>query len=632
MAKTSLTFPFNNAYPWINNIANPTGDAGTSGWATYADTAAVSPVDGTGGSPTVTFAASTSTILRGSASLQLSKPASNCQGQGVSYDFLIDNADKAKPISISFDYNFTGTASSGAVGSNSDVMIYVYDITNAVLIPVSPAVLTVSGTTNAVFKGTFQTAINSTSYRLIAHIVTTSATAWNFTFDNVVVGPQPVALGVPVTDWVDYNLVVGAVTTPPTEGTGVVKSARWRRVGDSIEIRYNYNQTGAGVSGSGIYLFPLPNNLQIDITKVTPTTGTVGVFGTMVGSGHMGEGDVTAAMKPVMVVPYSASALRISTDMNGVATQPWGSGQSNSYADPILNYSFEARVPVVGWSSNVQMSQDTDTRVVAARYTSNTNQSVAGGTILNFDIKDYDTHGAVTTGASWKYTAQVSGYYRVTGNIYYGSSSGGSIDLYKNGSFLTRITEKGAVVGQINGSTSISLNAGDYMDLRSSAAATTLTLGSAYNYMNIERISGPSAIAATESINARYFASVTALSGSLATINWTTKDFDSHLGMSSGTYIVPTSGKYQVQSSLAVAGTFALNNAVNMQLQKNGTAVSEDNAIAGGATTSMNVNCSDIINCLAGDTIRVQVSSSATTPTIAASNSKNFFSIARVGN
>ena len=39
----------------INYILNPDAEAGTTGWATYADTAAATPVDGTGGSPTVTF-------------------------------------------------------------------------------------------------------------------------------------------------------------------------------------------------------------------------------------------------------------------------------------------------------------------------------------------------------------------------------------------------------------------------------------------------------------------------------------------------------------------------------------------------------------------------------------------------
>jgi len=55
------------------------------------------------------------------------------------------------------------------------------------------------------------------------------------------------------------------------------------------------------------------------------------------------------------------------------------------------------------------------TETVAARYTSTSTASIpSAGLVLNFDTKDFDTHGAVTTGAAWKFTAPVAGKYRVT--------------------------------------------------------------------------------------------------------------------------------------------------------------------------------------------------------------------------
>lgn len=171
----------------------------------------------------------------------------------------------------------------------------------------------------------------------------------------------------PSTDWAAYTLVVGAVTTAPTEGSGVVKSALWRRNGDSIEIRYNYSHTGAGSSGSGIYKFPMPvvsgNQVVIDTTKITASATTLGVFGTACGTGHMGEADTSAGMKPVTVVPYDTTNLRLSTDVSGTVTQPWGSAQTNSYADPTLMYSFEARVPIVGWSANDTLRTSDGTKI-----------------------------------------------------------------------------------------------------------------------------------------------------------------------------------------------------------------------------------------------------------------------------
>jgi hypothetical protein len=66
----------------VANYISPNDDAegGTTGWATYADAAATSPVDGTGGSPNVTWTQSTANVLRGSNSFRLTKDAANRQG------------------------------------------------------------------------------------------------------------------------------------------------------------------------------------------------------------------------------------------------------------------------------------------------------------------------------------------------------------------------------------------------------------------------------------------------------------------------------------------------------------------------------------------------------------------------
>lgn len=130
---------------------------------------------------------------------------------------------------------------------------------------------------------------------------------------------------------------------------------------------------------------------------------------------------------------------------------------------------------------------------------------------------------------------------------------------------------------------------------------------------------------------ARYHASATALSGSLATIVWTTSDWDTNSAMSSGVFTCPQVGKYQVNASLAVSGTFILNNTVVMDLQYNAASWATSSTFAGGAITNALVSVSDIVNCAAtSDTIRVQVSSSATGPAILSSNVKNWISIQKV--
>lgn len=76
----------------VNYIATNSGDL-TVGWTPYADAAGAQPVDGTGGSPTITWGSTPTTPLRGRNSFLLTKTNVNSQGQGVSYSFTIDRAD-----------------------------------------------------------------------------------------------------------------------------------------------------------------------------------------------------------------------------------------------------------------------------------------------------------------------------------------------------------------------------------------------------------------------------------------------------------------------------------------------------------------------------------------------------------
>ena len=98
----------------INYIANSSALVDTSGYSTYADAAGAAPVDGTGGSPSVTFTRSTTTPLRGIADFNFTKDAANRQGQGVATDITIDLADRAKVLTVTFDYEvLSGTYADG---------------------------------------------------------------------------------------------------------------------------------------------------------------------------------------------------------------------------------------------------------------------------------------------------------------------------------------------------------------------------------------------------------------------------------------------------------------------------------------------------------------------------------------
>jgi hypothetical protein len=147
-----------------NYVKNGGAESGRAGWVTYADAAAASPVDCTGGSPSSTWTVSATTPLSGAYSFLWTHSANNRQGEGASYAFTIDTADQARLESISFDYEvasgtFVGgvVPIGGATAVDSDLEVYVYDVTNSTLTqPSNFRLLQNSG--KSTFQGTFQTA------------------------------------------------------------------------------------------------------------------------------------------------------------------------------------------------------------------------------------------------------------------------------------------------------------------------------------------------------------------------------------------------------------------------------------------------------------------------------------------
>lgn len=131
---------------------------------------------------------------------------------------------------------------------------------------------------------------------------------------------------------------------------------------------------------------------------------------------------------------------------------------------------------------------------------------------------------------------------------------------------------------------------------------------------------------------ARAHASSTSLSGSLATIVWTTEDEDNDNTMSTSVYTALDGGIYSVDCSLLIAATFAAGNANVLEVQKNSTVYSRSTVNAGGIQGSDKVHVHDSIRLVSGDTIRCQASSGGTSPSISSSNFDNYISIVKIGN
>jgi len=145
-------------------------------------------------------------------------------------------------------------------------------------------------------------------------------------------------------------------------------------------------------------------------------------------------------------------------------------------------------VRALGTATNLSIRRSSGTATIAATesvgayYNSSAGQNIAASgaaTIVNFDTKVIDTHNAVTTGASWKFTAPVSGRYKISSNLRFANflawSSGGYVGLsvYKNGAAYASSDTLVWVTGTfatgptaVLPSPEIQLNAGDTLDIR----------------------------------------------------------------------------------------------------------------------------------------------------------------------
>jgi hypothetical protein len=614
----------------FNYIENADAEVDTLGWSTYADAAGAQPVDGTGGSPNITFTRSTSSPLRGDADFELAKDAVNRQGEGVAYDFTVDNADLAKVLTITFDYEVvSGTYLDG------DLTIYLIQDPSGTPLVIQPAGYVIqAGTVGTKLKAiaTFQTASNVNNYRFCFHVASTSASAYTLAIDNVVVGPQVVQYGAPVTDWQDFT-PTGSWTSNTTY------SGEYRRVGDSLEVQVNLTLSGTPTT-AGLTV-NLPAGLSIDTSKLPSTTGnaiTIGdarfadATGTGRASGSVGYENATSVRPYYLIAGSNAEAA-----VTQAVPWAWASGDKVN-----LYY----RVPILGWSSTVQMSNDTDTRVVAARYRANTTQAISAntGTKLVLGTKVFDTHSAFDATNNW-YVVPVSGYYRVTGMVAFIGAPAGTTTiigtLYKNNVAVTDIAGTGvSSVGQqerVNGSITIYANAGETLHVGafSAGAAFTLNQSSVWSYAEFERLSGPSAIAASETVACKYTNTAgTALTSSFDVKPFPTKIFDTHgaYNTSTGVWTCPVSGKYRAYlrcSSVAI--NFGTTSAITVGIRKNNTDVAALLRYGNASSILQNENVTTTVDLIAGDTISFVVRTTSST-TMSLDPERNEIHIERIGN
>jgi len=147
-----------------------------------------------------------------------------------------------------------------------------------------------------------------------------------------------------------------------------------------------------------------------------------------------------------------------------------------------------------------------ENETVAARYINSVGQTIGDGAYEVVDFgeltKGFDTHNAVTTGVAWKFTAPITGLYRVSSKVAFnnGSFAAGVVvatSLFKNGAAYNRecvvfSETTGSREYQLVGSDMVQLNKGEYIDIRVFQNTGTdrflYSTGNLHNSISIERI------------------------------------------------------------------------------------------------------------------------------------------------
>lgn len=604
--------------------SNPDAEIGaTTGWATYNDAAATSPVNGVGGSPSVTWTTSSTLPLRGTNSFLLTKGATNRQGDGVSFDFDIDLQDVSKVLQVSFDY----TIASGTYADN-DVSIWLYDTDNSVLIQPAPYLLKnhtlASISSGDKFFAEFQVPASTNSLRLIIHVASTSASAYTLKLDNFIVGPQTKAYGSPVTDWAAYT---PTITFSSGTFTNITPTGYWRRVGDSMELMGQITHAGTPGTFSNIFA-SLPSGYSIDTTKIN-------ISGNMrIGDGSVLDSGTTSfdmivetagTTNSMAFYPFSASGTWTSSSSFS-QTQPmsWAAGDAITW---------RAKVPILGWgSSQIASNEAGDNRLVSLIVNGDPASATSGNPII-FPSVVYDSHGAynVSTG---RYTCPVSGVYDVHGALT-SASSATTLIVYKDAA-STILAGNLDSNGEATYSTSIQCNAGNVIDLRPGG-----TVDASLSSLSIEKRQAPAQVLSSESVSAKYRSTAANNLVTDTIIDFATKDWDSHGAVTAGAswkFTAPQSGEYLTCTNyfLSAATASAIGNFVGATLRKNGAAsgdfIAGDYVRTTSSVTKKFNGCSSI-KLLAGEYIDLRgYNDTGQTHAAQTTAGMNYIEIRRVGN
>jgi hypothetical protein len=427
-----------------------------------------------------------------------------------------------------------------------------------------------------------------------------------------------------------------AFTPTGSMTTNTTYTGTFARTGEKASIRYKLAFAGAPNSVS--LTVNMPAGLSIDTNSSRLPNGTL----SQLCRGHFR--DATDGLLYDLIARYTSSTA-LEVYVLGTASTYGGFANNLTQAIPVTIASGDLldlecpEVPIVGWSSNMALSDNNGTRNIAMSATGNAGTAVTSSvTDIPFTTTSYDTT------SSWSgttFTAPEAGIYDIIGSVRFTAAISASIDLYVGGVQTRRIG-----TGSSNASTpfsgSVQLSAGQAVTLRSDTSGTlSNSSGTLLHTISISKRQTPQTLAGGETVAASATQSAgTSLPNTGSTdISWdSTKAYDTHGALSGTTFTAPSNGKYRSCARLKfTSGAWASSNSYAMNLKKNGSIYKYyvDTQLPSGATFELNLSgpCVDV-PLLRGDTLVINVSHNRTAGaiTLAASTTQNYWDIIKVGN
>jgi hypothetical protein len=601
-----------------NYIPNPEIEINeTSGWALGTTGTLTNniptgtPTFGSGASGNLSISSAASSQMRGARYLSLVSSAATTSGNCLHTSAItIDTADQAKVLTFKFYYRGTTnpTNANWSGTSSNSFGVACWDLTNSVWLPVAGNFSMTQSSGIGIATGTMQTNSNTAQLRFLIYNANATSGAVTVDFDDFFLGPQTAPIGPVATDPVSWT------PTGSWSSNTTYTGYKWR-VGKWGFYQVKVALAGAPTSAS--LTINLPSGEVIDTSFLTSTADTV-----VMPQSNVQIDDTSTNYFPGQVCYSSTTAVAVRYLNSASGTNPVNIVDNNSVTQiaPVTfgngdSITVSWAAPIAGWSSNVQMSNDTDTRVVAAIISGDPASATSGNPIIVPTIT-IDTHAAYST-STGRYTVPVTGIYKMYGALQ-SASSATTLTIYKN-AVSTALAGNLDSNGEATYAGAVNCSAGDIIDIRPGGTvdATNMTL-------NIERLSGPAVVAATEIVSASYGLTTVQTVGTNAVLKYDTKVVDTHnaYSTSTGLFTAPVSGIYELNCN------FNKSSSGGTYIKKNGSAAgyvgtaNSNTFVSGGLTVSLN----------AGDTIGLYNDTSGDYAATSGNGFINSFYIMRLNN